>query len=68
MRENLIRNNFYFCLQRDLTLSYQRALQQRPPERKYFWNESMLQMFNYYQLPPCWRVPVIQGHVGELHS
>ena len=28
----------------------------------------MLQMFTYYQLPACWRVPVVQGHVSELHS
>lgn len=24
-------------------------------------------MFVYYQLPKCWRIPVIQGHVKELY-
>jgi hypothetical protein len=28
----------------------------------------MLQMFNYYGLPKCWRIPIVQGHVKELYS
>jgi len=38
MGENIVSNNFYFCYQIDLTLTYQKRLQNRSTERKYLWN------------------------------
>lgn len=67
MGENIVSNNFYFCYQIDLTLTYQKRLQNRSTERKYLWNQNMLLMFTHYRLPSCWRIPIIQGHVKELY-
>ena len=63
MSNSILVDNFYFSYNRDLTLTCQKIYQKRSTEKKYFWNEYMLKMFNHYDLPQCWRVPMIQGHV-----
>lgn len=65
--ENVMNGNLYFCYHLDLSLTYQKRLQRRSTERKYWWNEHMQLMFTHYQLPACWRIPAIQGHVKELY-
>lgn len=36
-------------------------------ERKYFWNEELLKIFAGHKLPLCWRIPIMQGFVSEIH-
>jgi phosphatidylinositol-bisphosphatase len=37
-------------------------------ESMYFWNEELLSIFKRHKLPPCWRIPVVQGFVGEING
>ena len=39
-----------------------------PTERKYFWNEDLLKIFARQKLSLCWRIPIIQGFIKEIHS
>jgi hypothetical protein len=69
IRSQIIMDNFYFCYRSDLTLNCERK-KMNPgmgPERRYFWNEELLKVFARHRLPQCWRIPVVQGFVGEVH-
>lgn len=69
VRSEIINDNFYFCYKEDLTLSYDKKMMNPKliTERKYFWNEDMLKIFARHKLPLCWRIPIMQGYVSEIH-
>jgi hypothetical protein len=62
MKDDLLKDNFYFCYHADLTLTRTKHFDQSNTDLKYWWNQHMLDMLLIYQLPECWHPKVIQGH------
>ncbi len=51
MKDDLLKDNFYFCYHADLTLTRTKYFDQSSTDLKYWWNQHMLDMLVIYQLP-----------------
>lgn len=69
IRNEIVNDKFYFCYKEDITLCYDKKKMnpKLATERKYFWNEDLLKIFARHKLPLCWRLPIMQGFVAEIH-